>query len=76
MWIFAILIVIQIVSIGLCAVAVKKLYAYINQYKFAESVYTLLFGFIRLRYFVYLYVLMVFALAVLGAVLAISFLNP
>ncbi len=72
MWFFIILLLVEIVSLALCALAVKKLYAYINQYRFAESVYTLLFGFIRLRYFVYLYLSFVLISSALGLTLAVS----
>lgn len=49
------LICILLVSVALCVFAIRRLYAYIYAYRFDESVYTLLFGFIRLRYFVFLY---------------------
>lgn len=75
MWLFSILILVQIVSAAVCALTVRKLYAYINQYRFGESVYTLLFGFMRLRYFVYLYAFMVTAATVLGLSLALSSLS-
>lgn len=72
MWFFIILLLVEIVSALLCVLTIKKLYAYINQYRFAESVYTLLFGFIRLRYFVYLYIFFVATSSALGAFLAFS----
>lgn len=75
MWLFSILIFIQIVSAAVCALTIRKLYAYINQYRFGESVYTLLFGFVRLRYFVYFYALMVVVATVLGLALAFSSLS-
>lgn len=59
MWLFIVLILVQMASIALCAISIKKLYAYINQYRFSESVYTLLFRVIRLRYIVYLYAILV-----------------
>ncbi|OGJ42405.1 hypothetical protein A3J23_02205 [Candidatus Peregrinibacteria bacterium RIFCSPLOWO2_02_FULL_48_14] len=74
MWFFSILLLTAVASVAFCALTVKKLYAYINQYRFAESVYTLLFGFIRLRYFVYSYVFFVAVLGALGTLLAFSFL--
>lgn len=48
--------IIAITSIGFCLMNVKLLYRYINRYKFDESKYTLLFGFIRLRYIAGAYV--------------------
>ncbi len=72
MWFFIILLLVGIVSFALCALTIKMLYTYINQYRFAESVYTLLFGFIRLRYFVYLYVFFVILAGAFSASLAFS----
>ena len=72
MWFFIIFIAIQIMSVSLCALAIKKLYAYINQYRLSESVYTLLFRFIRLRYFVYLYAILVATAFALGVLIAFS----
>lgn len=72
---FTVLLLIEIISIGICIWTIKKLYAYINQYRFSESVYTLLFGFIRLRYFVYLYGIFVLLSAVLGTFIAFSALR-
>ena len=42
--------IIGVISIGFCLMSIKLLYRYINRYRFDESKYTLLFGFIRLRY--------------------------
>lgn len=45
----------QVISLAVALLSVRRLYAYINRYRFNESVYTLLFGFVHLRYFVLLY---------------------
>lgn len=66
MVLFTVFTIVVLSSAVFYAVAIRALYAYINQYRFDESVYTLLFGFMRLRYFVYLYGLLVAASAVLG----------
>ena len=66
----------SLVSLVFCAVAVKRLYAYITRYRFDESVYTLLFGFVHLHYFVWGYIFMTLLLAMLGLFFAFSFLTP
>lgn len=79
MWLFIVLILVQIASIALCAISIKKLYTYINQYRFSESVYTLLFRFIRLRYLVYFYAVLVglaFVLAVTIGFASLPHVSP
>jgi len=76
MWFFTVLIVVQIVSILFCMATVKRLYDYISEYRFGESVYTLLFGFVHLRYFVYLYIFTVAGVATLGFLFAFSSPSP
>jgi len=71
---FFLLIFVQIASLSLCAITINRLYAYINRYSFDESVYTLLFGFVRLRYFVWFYVFLTLFGAVVGVFLATLFL--
>jgi Na+/melibiose symporter-like transporter len=50
--------IIGIISIAFCLLNIKLLYRYINKYKFDESKYTLLFGFLRLRYIAFIYILL------------------
>ena len=64
MWLFWLLLVFEFGSIAVCLWALQRLYRYIRKYRFDESVYSLLFGFIHLRYFAFGYVSMT-ALAVL-----------
>lgn len=54
-----IILLVQSVALLITLLSVKRLYAYIHKYRFDESVYTLLFGFMRLRYFVVSYLLIV-----------------
>jgi hypothetical protein len=69
------LLLLEIVSLGLCFVAIRQLYAYINRYRFDESVYTLLFGMIRLRYFVSFYVFLIATSALMGLLFLFSYLR-
>lgn len=68
MILFVFLCLVQVASIGLALVTVRRLLVYVYRYRFDESVYTLLFGFVHLRYFVALYVVM------LGVAIAIELL--
>ena len=43
-------VVLHIVSVGVMLAALWRLYHYISRYKFSESKYTLLFGFLHLRW--------------------------
>lgn len=72
MVVFIGLILLEILSIALLAATIRKLYTYINKYKFDESVYTLLFGFVRLRWFVSIYIFMIAANSILGVLFAFS----
>lgn len=56
-WIFFILL--QVVSIGFAMLSIWRLYHYIKRYKFDESKYTLLFGFVHLHWIVALYLVLV-----------------
>jgi len=69
------LILLQIVSLALCAVTVRRLYAYINKYRFDESVYTLLLRFVRLRYIVSAYIFMITLSAAIGVLFSISMIT-
>lgn len=42
--------IIQLLSIGFCLLTLWRLFLYINRYKFDETKYTLLLGFIHLRW--------------------------
>jgi hypothetical protein len=55
---------IGIISIIFCMLSVHLLYRYIHKYRFDESKYTLLFGFLRIRYIATLYVVLTISLAV------------
>ena len=72
MIIFGLLFVVQLASVALGFVALRRLYDYIHKYRFDESNYTLLFGFLHLRYFSVLYIVTVGIAAVLEAVYAFS----
>lgn len=63
-WITAI---IGVISIAFCFLSVKLLYRYIHRYKFDESKYTLLFGFLRLRYIAFSYIIFSVGFALLSA---------
>lgn len=69
------LLLLSFVSSVFCAITIRRLYTYINKYKFDESVYTLLFGFIRLRYIVSIYIFMVASSAVMGLLFAFNLLR-
>lgn len=75
MLVFSLLTLSEIISVALCAITLKRLYGYINKYKFNESAYTLMFGVLHLRYFVWVYIFTVSLLAVVGLTLAIIFLS-
>lgn len=47
-----------------CFFAITRLYSYIQRYRFDESHYTLLLGFVRLKWMVYLYGLMILILGI------------
>lgn len=61
-------------SLLLAGATVWRLYKYINRYRFSESVYTLLFGFMRLRYFVWIYVVTTLFMGVVTFLYAFAFL--
>ena len=48
LWIF--FAVLQVASVCLTVIVLQRLYAYIHRYRFDESKYTLLFGFVHLRW--------------------------
>ena len=72
MAVFLGLILLQIASLVLCTITIRRLYTYINKYRFDESVYTLLFGFVRLRYIVSVFIFMVTLNAAVGVLFAFS----
>lgn len=47
--------IVHLISLLLMVVGLNRLYSYIKQYRFDESHYTLLFGFVHLRWFAWLY---------------------
>lgn len=60
---WTILVISQLSSIGFAWWALSRLFLYINAYRFDESQYTLLFGFIHLRWIAGLYLMSVVAFA-------------
>ena len=72
---FVFLCLVQVVSIVLALVAVRRLMIYVYRYRFPESSYTLLLGFLRLRYFVVLYLVMVALVTALEMIFAFSLLS-
>jgi hypothetical protein len=74
MVIFTLLFAVQLGSLSLAFIALRRLYFYIHKYRFDESTYTLLFGFVHLRYFAVWYVIMVGLGAGLELIYAFSLL--
>jgi hypothetical protein len=72
--ILSLLFVVQLGSVALAFVALRRLYAYIHRYRFDESSYTLLFGIVHLRYFAAWYILMIGLAAGLELIYAFSLL--
>ncbi len=72
MWLFWALLLAEIVSILVCLFGIKRLYKYIRRYRFPENVYTLLFGFLHLHYFVLGYLLCMGLATVTGILFAFS----
>lgn len=58
-WIF--FIVLHTVSLGFAGLTLWRLYYYIRRYRFDESKYTLLFGFVHLRWIAMAYAALVVA---------------
>lgn len=54
-WAWAIFAIFHLLSAGFAAFVISRLYQYIRRYRFEESQYTLLMGFIHLHWIVYLY---------------------
>jgi hypothetical protein len=75
MVIFSLLFAVQLGSVALAFVALRRLYAYIRRYRFDESSYTLLFGIVHLRYFAAWYIVMVSLAAGLELLYAFSLLT-
>lgn len=75
MWFFWALIFVEIGSIIACLWGVRRLHAYIRRYRFNETVYSLLFGFMHLHYFVYAYLLSMGVVTVTGVLFAFSLLS-
>lgn len=57
----AIFILLHTVSIGFALLSISRLYHYIGRYRFDESKYTLLFGFVHLKWFAAFYAALTFA---------------
>ncbi len=53
--------VFHLVSLGFAVLTLRRLYHYIGRYRFDESKYTLLFGFMHLHWLSGVYVFCVFA---------------
>lgn len=51
--------VLHVTSIGFALITLMRLYHYIKRYRFDESKYTLLFGFIHLRWIAGAYMMLV-----------------
>lgn len=67
MWIlFAVL---HILSIGFAILTFSRLFHYIQRYQFDESKYTLLFGFVHLRWIAALYISLTLAWVVVSFIL-------
>lgn len=60
---WTILIVSQLASVGFAWWALSRLFLYINAYRFDESQYTLLFGFIHMRWIAGFYIVSATAFA-------------
>lgn len=75
MWFFWALLLVESISVLMCVWAVRRLYKYINRYRFDETVYSLLFGFMHLHYFVYAYILSTGVLTIAGVIFVFSLLN-
>lgn len=54
---WALFIALHVASVGFALLSIARLYAYIRKYKFDESKYTLLFGFVHLRWIAGLYLI-------------------
>lgn len=52
--------IIHLISVGIAAVLYLRLYAYIRRYRFDESKYTLLFGFVHLHWITAIYFISIF----------------
>ena len=72
---FVFLFSVQVLSALIAVWTVRRLYGYIRLYRFDESVYTLLFGFLHLKYFVALYVATIFFAVLVELIYAFSFLS-
>lgn len=66
------LITVQAASVIFFIVTVKGLYAYINKYRFDESLYHFLFGFVHMKHLVYMYAFFVLLFLVVSAVFLIA----
>ncbi len=75
MAIFAFLFGVQVISLLMLVISLKRLYAYIRLYRFDESIYTLLFGFLHLRYFIVFYFVIVVSTVVVETIYAFSFFS-
>lgn len=73
--ILSLLFAVQLGSVALAVVALRRLYAYIRRYRFDESTYTLLFGIVHLRYFAAWYIVMIGLAAALELIYAFSLMT-
>jgi len=72
MWFFWLLLIVETASAAVCFWAVWRHYRYIRRYRFDESFYTLLFGFVRMRYFVYSYITAIFLTGLTSLIFVLS----
>lgn len=64
-------VIIGAISAIFCFLSIKLLYRYIHRYQFDESKYTLLFGFLRLRYISVAYIVFTVVFAFLSSIFMI-----
>ena len=57
LWI--IFVILNVASVGFVLITLRRFYNYIKRHRFDESKYTLLFGFVHLRWIAALYLVMV-----------------
>lgn len=53
-------VILHVASVGFMLLSLWRLYTYIRRYKFEESQYTLLFGFVHLRWIALAYPVVIF----------------
>lgn len=65
----AFFIILHVFSLLFCFIALYRLYSYIRRYRFTESAYTLLLGFVHLRWIAGLYVATAFLWVIFSYIL-------